>query len=98
MVKGRVLKHNCRNALISLWIYVEDICPYIGSYGYPMSNTPNIDKLAANGVLFKNAYATAPVSSAARTANITGVMQTTTGTHSHHNARTVESAVFLPMA
>ncbi len=79
-----------------LWIYVEDICPYIGSYGYPMSNTPNIDKLAANGVLFTSAYATAPVSSAARTANITGVMQTTTGTHSHHNARTVESAVFLP--
>ena len=79
-----------------LWIYVEDICPFIGSYGYEISRTPNIDRLAANGVLFSNAYATAPVSSAARSAVITGVMQTTTGTHSHHNARTVESAVFLP--
>ena len=50
-----------------------------GELGYVSS--PNIDKLASEGVLFTRAYAAAPVCSASRSALITGVSQTTTGTH-----------------
>ncbi|MCU0376761.1 MAG: sulfatase [Bacteroidales bacterium] len=79
-----------------LWIFAEDICPLISSYGYELNQTPNIDRLAQNGVLFKNAYATTPVSSAARSAIITGYMPTTLGVHNHHSSRTAETAIWLP--
>ncbi len=79
-----------------LWIFVEDICPLISSYGYELNQTPNIDQLAENGVLFRNAYATTPVSSAARSSIITGYMPTTLGMHNHHSSRTAETGVWLP--
>ncbi|MGB6223070.1 sulfatase-like hydrolase/transferase, partial [Haloferula sp.] len=68
-----------------LWIFSEDLSPYMGCYDDPINlgHTPAIDALAASGVLFKRAYVPAPVCSAARSAIITGVMQTTTGTHQH---------------
>jgi len=79
-----------------LWIFVEDICPLISSYGVTLNQTPNIDRLAQNGVLFTNAFATTPVCSPARSAVITGYMPTTLGIHNHHSSRSVESAIFLP--
>ena len=79
-----------------LWIYVEDLNPVLSSYGETINPTPNIDKLAKNGVLFKKAFTPAPVCSAARSAIITATMATTYGTHNHHSSRTVEDAIFLP--
>ncbi|WP_346882063.1 sulfatase [uncultured Algibacter sp.] len=72
-----------------LWIIAEDLSPFMGCYGDSINSghTPIIDKLASNGVLFKRAYATAPVCSAARSALITGVMQTTIGTQNHRSSR-----------
>ncbi len=34
--------------------------PYLGCYGYPDLNTPNLDKLAKQGIRFDNAYTCAP--------------------------------------
>lgn len=34
--------------------------PFLGSYGYPDLDTPNLDKLAKEGVRFDNAYTCAP--------------------------------------
>lgn len=34
--------------------------PFLGSYGYPDLNTPNLDKLAEEGIRFDNAYTCAP--------------------------------------
>ena len=79
-----------------LWIYVEDLNPVLSCYGESINPTPNIDKLAENGVLFKKAFTPAPVCSAARSAIITGTLATTFGTHNHHGSRTVEDAIFLP--
>ena len=64
-----------------LWIIAEDLSPFMGCYGDSINagHTPIIDQLASEGVLFKRAYATAPVCSASRSAMITGMMQTTTG-------------------
>ena len=72
-----------------LWILSEDLSPLMGCYDDPINagHTPTIDKLAHDGVLFKRAYVPAPVCSACRSALITGVMQTTTGTHNHRSSR-----------
>lgn len=78
-----------------LWIFPEDLSPYLGCYGDPVNkgHTPVIDQLAADGVLFTRAYVTAPVCSSSRSAIITGVMATTTGTHLHRSSRTVENKI-----
>ncbi len=72
-----------------LWIFSEDLSPYMGCYDDPINtgHTPTIDALASRGVLFRRAYMPAPVCSACRSAIITGVMQTTTGTHQHRSSR-----------
>ena len=79
-----------------LWIFLEDTSPLLSCYGTSVISTPNIDKLAKNGVLYKNAFMPAPVCSASRSSIITGVMSTTLGLHNHHSSRTAESAIHLP--
>ncbi|MGM8361890.1 sulfatase family protein [Flavobacterium sp. ARAG 55.4] len=79
-----------------LWIYVEDLNPVFSCYGETKNPTPTIDYLADNGVLFRKAFAAAPVCSASRSAVITGTMATTFGLQNHHSSRTVEDAIFLP--
>jgi len=78
-----------------LWIFSEDLSPYMGCYGDPINtgHTPSIDALASQGVLFKHAYMPAPVCSPCRSAMITGVMQTTTGTHQHRSSRAPEGKI-----
>jgi len=72
-----------------LWIFAEDLSPLMGCYNDPINSghTPCIDRMAADGVIFKRAYMPAPVCSATRSAMITGVMQTSTGTHQHRSSR-----------
>ena len=66
-----------------LWIIAEDLCPDLGCYGTRLVKTPNIDRLAGEGVRFTNAFATAPVCSATRSAFMTGMYQTSIGAHQH---------------
>ncbi|MEM7012264.1 MAG: sulfatase, partial [Verrucomicrobiota bacterium] len=63
-----------------LWYTAEDMSPVLGCYGDDYSYTPNIDKLASEGVRYTNAFATAPVCSPARSTLITGVYATSMGT------------------
>jgi len=63
-----------------LWISCEDITTMIRAYGDQIAVTPNIDNLAKKGVLFENAYSTAPVCSPARSCLVTGIYATTLGT------------------
>ena len=81
-----------------LWIFVEDLSPFMGCYDDPINaqHTPAIDELAAKGVIFKRAYMPAPVCSACRSAIITGLMQTTTGTHQHRSGRWTNGEVVPP--
>ncbi|WP_145257936.1 sulfatase [Planctomycetes bacterium Pan216] len=69
-----------------VWIVADDLSPELGCYGYEGVETPNIDRLANEGVRYTRAFATAPVCSSSRSAFITGVYQTTTGTHHHRTA------------
>lgn len=70
-----------------LWLDAEDTCPDLGCYGTPLVQTPNLDKLAAEGARFDQAFTTAPVCSPSRSAVVTGMYQTTTGTHHHRSKR-----------
>jgi arylsulfatase A-like enzyme len=78
-----------------LWIFSEDLSPFFGCYGDSINKgfTPAIDGLAEQGVMFSRAYATAPVCSPSRSALITGIMQTTTGTHQHRSSRWTDGEV-----
>jgi uncharacterized sulfatase len=66
-----------------LWIISEDTSPDMACYGTPLVQTPNIDRLAAEGVRFENAFATCPVCSPSRSAFNTGMVQTSIGAHQH---------------
>ncbi len=45
---------------------------YLSCYGHPFLNTPNIDKIAEKGVLFRNAYCQAPLCGPSRASFYTG--------------------------
>ncbi|WP_461533649.1 sulfatase family protein [Sinomicrobium sp.] len=56
-----------------LWIIADDLGNDLGCYGNMDVYTPNLDRLAAEGIRFTNAYATAPVCSPSRSSLITGM-------------------------
>ncbi|WP_145208453.1 sulfatase-like hydrolase/transferase [Planctomycetes bacterium TBK1r] len=64
-----------------LWLSCEDISPHVGCYGDPHAITPNIDRLASEGVRYTHAFTTAGVCAPCRSGIITGMYQTTLGTH-----------------
>ncbi len=70
-----------------VWIIVDDMSAHFSCYGETAIETPNVDRLAANGVRFTNAYVTAPVCSTCRSAFITGMYQTSIGAHHHRSGR-----------
>jgi arylsulfatase A-like enzyme len=70
-----------------LWILGEDMGPDLGCYGDSLVTTPNLDRLAREGIRFNNAFTSAPVCSASRSAMITGMYQTTIDAHHHRSHR-----------
>ncbi|AMV19472.1 sulfatase-like hydrolase/transferase [Planctomyces sp. SH-PL14] len=56
-----------------LFIAVDDLKPRIGCYGDPLAKTPNIDRLAARGMVFTRAYCMQAVCSPSRNAILTGL-------------------------
>lgn len=64
-----------------LWISCEDSSPQLGCYGDPLAITPNIDKLAAEGVRFTRAHAVIGVCAPCRSSIITAVFPPSLGTH-----------------
>jgi arylsulfatase A-like enzyme len=82
-----------------LFISVDDLNDWTGCLGgHPQAKTPNIDRLAADGVLFTNAHCPAPACNPSRTAIMTGISPHRSGLY--ENAQKMREilpeAVLLP--
>ena len=62
-----------------LWVTCEDMGPNLGCYGDKFATTPNLDRLAAKGLRYRVAWSNAPVCAPARTAIISGMYPSSTG-------------------
>ncbi len=78
-----------------LWLSAEDISPHLGCYGDANAMTPNLDQLAREGTRYTHAFTTAGVCAPCRSGIITGMYQTTLGTH-HMRCKAVLPAHIKP--
>lgn len=56
-----------------LFIMIDDLNNTLGTYGHPLVKTPNIDRLAASGVQYNNAYCNFAVCGPSRGSLLTGL-------------------------
>tara|TARA_Y200000002_G_scaffold356950_1_gene339113 strand:+ start:2536 stop:4227 length:1692 start_codon:yes stop_codon:yes gene_type:complete len=82
-----------------VWISCEDMGPILGAYGNKTVRTPNIDRLAEQGVKYTNAYATVGVCAPSRFSIITGMYPARLGAHNmrtgnHNNFKWPEAVSF----
>src|SRR5437667_8069848 len=69
----RAAQQNAPTPLNFLFILIDDMgWRDLGCYGSTFYETPNLDKLAAQGMRFTNAYAACPVCSPTRASILTG--------------------------
>ncbi|SNQ44841.1 sulfatase [Cellulophaga lytica] len=66
-----------------LFIAIDDLRPELGCYGSNIAITPNLDKLATEGLLFNNAYCQQAICGPSRASVLTGVRPETSGVY--HN-------------
>lgn len=71
-----------------LFIAVDDLRPELGCYGNEIIQSPHIDALAGDGVLYKNHYVSVPTCGASRHAMLTG-LNPITRTHLSNRASQV---------
>lgn len=60
-----------------LWLVAEDLGPYLPSFGDSTITTPNLSRLAAEGVCYDNVFSPSPVCSPSRAAISTGMYPVT---------------------
>lgn len=80
-----------------LWVSSEDNGPHLGAYGDDYATTPNLDALAARGLIYRNAWSTVPVCAPARTTIISGLYPASTGAqHMRSRSRLPDGFRFFP--
>ncbi len=80
-----------------IWLMAEDISLDLACYGMKAVQTPNLDKMAREGIRFNNCFVTNPICSPSRSAMMIGAHQVKTNTHNHRSNREVPlSAPFKP--
>jgi iduronate 2-sulfatase len=81
-----------------LFIISDDLNNLLGCYGDPRAKTPNIDRLAARGVLFNRAYCQFPLCGPSRNCLLTGLYPNSTGIlrNAQIFRQTIPSQVSMP--
>ena len=74
-----------------IWLSCEDIDPILSCYGTKGISTPNIDRIAKEGIRYTHAYSTVGVCAPSRSSIITGMYPVSMGTQ---NMRTGEHYAF----
>jgi N-sulfoglucosamine sulfohydrolase len=80
-----------RNILL---LIADDLGLHTGAYGDSTARTPNLDKLAIEGVRFTNAFCTTASCSASRSVMLSGLHNHANGQYGH--AHTVHNLHYLP--
>jgi len=85
-----------------LFIAIDDMNDWVGCLGgNPQTQTPNLDRLARQGVLFTNAHCAAPLCNPSRAALMTGIRPATSGVYTNgqpfRQSAVSKEAVTLPM-
>ena len=62
-----------------LFVAVDDLNADLGAYGHPLVRSPNVDRLAKNGLRFDRAYCQYPVCNPSRSSFLTGLYPEQTG-------------------
>lgn len=62
-----------------LFIAIDDLRPELGSYGSEIAISPNLDKLASQGLQFNNAYCQQAICGPSRASLLTGMRPETSG-------------------
>lgn len=70
---------------VIIWVADDQYLASVGCYGANPSYTPNIDKLAKEGLLFTRAYSTSSICTPARSALYTGMYPIKNGAHPNHS-------------
>ncbi len=76
------LIHGQQNQPNVLVFYVDDLRAELGCYGSETAITPNIDKLASDGVMFNKAYTQQAICAPSRMSTLTGLRPETLGIYS----------------
>lgn len=84
-----------------IMISVDDLNDWVGVYGgHPQALTPNIDKLASQSMVFRNASCPGPVCGPSRSALLSGFLPSTTGIYGNNtnmlNSEIVQKNATLP--
>ena len=70
-----------------IWLMAEDIGNDLECYGTAGVQTPNLNRLADQGIRYTNCFSTNPISSPNRSAMLTGVHQNVLGAQHHRSNR-----------
>lgn len=84
-----------------LFIAIDDLNDWTGFLGgHPQTQTPNMDKLASQGMVFERAYCSASVCNPSRAALMTGYRPSTTGIYGNsdymRDSEVLKNALTLP--
>lgn len=80
-----------------LWLVVEDMSPYLSFYGNTYTQTPTLDQLAAESIVFTNAYSNGAQCSPARSTLMSGIYAPMLATDWHRQGRAVPEAFYYPI-